>query len=171
MSPDATGGSDASNVTSAELTAAAELLVRRHMLMALAVGLIPVPVVDIAALLAIQLRLLARLSDLYGVEYSEDVGTTLVASLLGAGGSLLATATTRRLLMRFVPVGGWVAGAVSASVFAGASTFAIGKVFIQHFASGGTFLTFDPDKVRDYYTQQLELGTVEVSRGVAGEKR
>ena len=37
-------------------------------------------------------------------------------------------------------------------------TYAAGRVFHQHFASGGTFLTFDPDKVREYYAQMLEEG-------------
>jgi len=43
-------------------------------------------------------------------------------------------------------------------VVSGAFTYAIGKVFIQHFASGETFLTFDPEKVRDYYTEMFEEG-------------
>ena len=43
-------------------------------------------------------------------------------------------------------------------VFAGASTYAIGKVFIQHFESGGTFLDFEPAKVRAYFSQQFDKG-------------
>jgi hypothetical protein len=39
--------------------------------------------------------------------------------------------------------------------FAAASTWAVGKVFIQHFASGGTFLDFDPDKVRAHFNAEL----------------
>ena len=41
---------------------------------------------------------------------------------------------------------------------AGASTYAVGKVFVQHFESGGTFLNFDPEDVRDYYAEQFEKG-------------
>jgi len=43
-------------------------------------------------------------------------------------------------------------------ITAGAVTYAVGKVFHQHFASGGTFLSFDPDKVRDYYAEMLREG-------------
>ena len=46
---------------------------------------------------------------------------------------------------------GTIASGVSTAVFAGASTFAVGKVFIEHFESGGTFLTFDPERVLEYY--------------------
>jgi hypothetical protein len=34
-----------------------------------------------------------------------------------------------------------------------ACTYAVGKVFIQHFSSGGTFLTFSPARVREYFGQ------------------
>jgi len=40
-------------------------------------------------------------------------------------------------------------------IVAGAATYAIGKVFVRHFASGGTFLTFNPEKVKDYYLPDL----------------
>ncbi|MCI5165392.1 MAG: GTPase, partial [Candidatus Electrothrix sp. GM3_4] len=48
-----------------------------------------------------------------------------------------------------------------------AVTYAVGKVFHQHFASGGTFLTFDPDKVREYYAQMLKEGKAMASKAKA----
>jgi hypothetical protein len=33
----------------------------------------------------------------------------------------------------------------------GGMTYAIGKVFVQHFESGGTLLDFQPEKMRKYY--------------------
>jgi uncharacterized protein (DUF697 family) len=147
----------------------ADEVVAGHMFMALAVGLIPVPVADVAALMAIQVRMVANLADLYGVEFSQEVGHSLIGSLLGAGGSTLAASTVRRLLVRLVPIGGWLAGAVSGSAFAGASTFAVGRVFTDHFARGGTVESFDPDQARDYYVEQLEQGRDEVAKGLGGD--
>ena len=43
-------------------------------------------------------------------------------------------------------------------LIAGASTYAVGKVFYRHFASGGTFLTFDPEKARAYYEEMFQKG-------------
>jgi hypothetical protein len=34
----------------------------------------------------------------------------------------------------------------------------LGKVFIQHFESGGTFLTFDPMTVRAHFARLQEEG-------------
>ena len=156
-----------------EVDSSAAQAVKTHMLMALAVGLVPIPLIDVAGLTAIQLRLLSRLSSLYKVEFSDQLGKSVIGSLLGAGGSFLASSAASSLLFGLIPVAGWVVSALNSSVFAGASTYAVGKVFSQHFASGGTFLTFDPEKVREYYAQQFQQGTVEVAdaaRSFAGVK-
>ena len=46
---------------------------------------------------------------------------------------------------------GTMLGAISVPVLASGVTWAIGRVFVQHFAAGGTFLTFDPSKVREHF--------------------
>jgi hypothetical protein len=40
----------------------------------------------------------------------------------------------------------------------GASTYAIYKVFVQHFESGGTFLDLEPAKVKSYFSEQFAKG-------------
>jgi hypothetical protein len=44
------------------------------------------------------------------------------------------------------------------SIIGGASTYALGKVFIQHFESGGTFLDFDPEKVKEHFATLYKEG-------------
>jgi uncharacterized protein (DUF697 family) len=163
-------GGESTDASAAEISATSEQVVRTHMLAALAVGLVPVPVIDMAALTGIQLRMLSRLSKLYDVEFSDQLGKSILGALVGSGGSTVAATASTRFLLQLLPVAGWAAGILSTSVFAGASTFAVGKVFVQHFASGGTFLTLDPQKVREYYSQQLRQGTVEVKSTFAGIK-
>ena len=58
-------------------------------------------------------------------------------------------------VVKAIPLLGTLVGGVSWLALAGASTYAVGKVFIQHFESGGTLLTLDPEKVMDYYREQL----------------
>ena len=151
------------------ITARAETIVERYMLLSLGVGLIPFALVDMAALAGIQLKMLHSLANLYELEFSSQLGKSLIASLLGGGVPVSLSSRVARLAVRSIPVYGWVAGLISTSLFGGASTYAIGKVFIQHFASGGTFLSFDPQQVREYYAQQLERGK-EVERSFVGEK-
>jgi uncharacterized protein (DUF697 family) len=62
-----------------------------------------------------------------------------------------------------IPVAGTIIGGVSVPLLAGATTFAVGRVFIQHFETGGTFLDFDVDKMKNYFQQEFEKGKVEAA--------
>ncbi len=136
----------------------ANTTVRYYTLGAAVVGFIPLPVVDMAALTAVELKMLHSLSKQYHVAFSKDIGKSIISSLLGgvlvpAGGAMPLSS-----LVKAVPLLGQAAGMVSMAVLGGAATYAVGKVFIQHFESGGTFLTFDPEKVRKYFAEEFEKG-------------
>jgi uncharacterized protein (DUF697 family) len=134
-------------------------LVDRYSMWAGAAGLIPVPFVDIAAVGGLQLQMLHRLSEIYGVPFSDNRGKSIIASLAG---SVLpaSTATTTAMsvmsaLKTFPGVGTAVSALTMSAVSAGA-TWVIGKVFIQHFASGGTLLDFNPPDYREFIKAQKE---------------
>jgi uncharacterized protein (DUF697 family) len=144
-------------------------IVKKYMVGSMAVGLVPLPLVDFVALIGIQLKMLHRLANLYDIKFSKQKGKSLIASLLG-GGIPVSLSGNVFSLVKGVPFYGQVTGMVSMSVFSGASTYAIGKVFIQHFESGGTFLSFEPKKVTDYYEQQFEIGKSKIQNRYAGIK-
>ena len=109
------------------------------------------------------------LADLYDIDFSQHRGKSLIAALLG-GCAPVSFSGNVFSWVKTIPVYGQLTGMASMSVFGGASTYAVGKVFIQHFESGGTFLTFDPKKVADYYAQQFELGMAKVKKYGLGIK-
>ena len=128
-------------------------IVKQYRLIAVGVGLIPVAFVDMAALAALQLKMLRDIAKLYEVKFIENIAQESIAALVSAGGLYGVNQ-----LVKLLPVSGWLISFAGGGTFSAASTYAIGKVFIQHFDSGGTFLTFNPDKVKAYYTEQLESG-------------
>jgi hypothetical protein len=67
-------------------------------------------------------------------------------------------------LAKAVPFFGSTLGYLTLPLLGGASTYAVGRVFLQHFESGGTFLTFDPEQVRDYFAEQFEAGKLMVAK-------
>ncbi|MCI5132089.1 MAG: DUF697 domain-containing protein [Candidatus Electrothrix sp. EH2] len=140
----------------------ASRIIRNHMLTAMGVGLVPFPIVDMVGITGVQLNMLRRLSNTYEVPFTEHKVKNILASLIG-GSSVLPIGRTLMSLVKAVPVAGSALGAISVPATAGAVTYAVGKVFHQHFASGGTFLTFDPDKVRDYYAEMLAKGKAAAS--------
>jgi uncharacterized protein (DUF697 family) len=119
-------------------------------------GLIPLPVVDVLAVGGLQLQMLRRLSQIYDVPFSENRGKALIASLAGA---MIPTTSSigAGSALKAVPFVGWaVAGFVMPVLSAGA-TYAIGKAFIQHFASGGTLLDFNPPDYREFIKAHREM--------------
>lgn len=135
----------------------AKKVVRNHVAASMVVGLIPLPLVDFVGVTGIQLNMLRRLAKAYSVPFSKDKGKNVISSLIG-GGASLPIGTALASLVKVVPVIGQTTGALAMPIATGAMTYAVGKVFIQHFASGGTFLTFDPEAVRAYYAEMLKEG-------------
>jgi uncharacterized protein (DUF697 family) len=144
-------------LSSAERLSAAESIVLNHSYVAAGFGFIPVPIVDFVGLTATQIKLLKSLGDLYGVKYVDGYIKNTVAALIN-GYAPLQFAPLLASVIKSVPIIGQSAGALSMAALGGGMTYAIGKVFVQHFESGGTFLTFDPKKVSDYFKSQFKVG-------------
>lgn len=137
----------------------AENIVMNHVIGAMGAGLVPIPLVDMAALTVVQLNMLRNLADVFGVPFCRDKGKHLVATLVGSALPSLSAATIVSFL-KAIPVMGQIFGALTLPISGGAATYALGRVFIQHFASGGTFLNFNPDKVKDYYAEMFKKGNL-----------
>jgi uncharacterized protein (DUF697 family) len=132
-------------------------------------GLIPVPFVDAVAVGGLQIQMLRRISQIYGVPFSENRGKALIASL--AGSMIPATSGIGAAsMLKFVPIAGMLVSGLVMTVLSAGATYAIGKAFIQHFASGGTLLDFNPPDYREFIKAQKEMwdsrstGTAEGAR-------
>lgn len=135
----------------------ARKLINKYMWWSMGAGLLPLPLVDMAAILGLRMRMLYMLSKNYNVPFSSDPGKKMISFLLGAAIPLSLTDMVRSTL-KWVPFLGPMIGWMSMPIFTGATTYAIGKSFMMHFESGGTFLDFDPAKVRAYFRQEFEKG-------------
>jgi uncharacterized protein (DUF697 family) len=140
----------------------ANAIMKNRMMWSAGAGLFPIPVVDMVALSGIQLEMLYSFSKLYDVPFRKDIGKSVIASLLG---SVLPTGMAPGLasLIKAIPLIGQTTGALTMSIVGGASTYAVGKIFIQHFEAGGTFLDFNPAKVKDHFAELYEKGKSKVS--------
>jgi uncharacterized protein (DUF697 family) len=134
-------------------------------LWSIAAGLVPLPIVDIVAVSAIQLDMLRQISSEYGVSFSEAEGKAWVTALAGN----LAVRVGANAL-KLIPGIGSVIGGATASAAAGASTYAIGRVAINHFEKGGTFADIDMNAARRVYEQEVERGK-QVAKDLSGEKK
>lgn len=136
---------------------AAEALIKDHVIGAVALAAVPVPLVDIAGVAALQLRMIQKLSELYGRPFSESLGKSAVAALAGGVGGFTAGLVAFSAA-KAVPGVGWALSFMSMPVLAGASTYAVGQVFVKHFEDGGSLLDFNIEKHRACFREQLEKG-------------
>jgi len=132
-------------------------LVKKYMWWSMGAGLIPVPLVDIATVSGVQLKMLSELSKVYDVKFSKNAGKSIISALLGGISADALSKSYFTSIIKSIPVVG-VVGAVSMPIYSGATTWAIGLIFIQHFASGGTFLNFDPKAVKEYFAKLFNQG-------------
>lgn len=137
-----------------ERTKHADTIVRNHVIWSMGAGLIPVLIADIFAVSALQLDMIRQLCRAYDVNFSETQGKAIVTSLTS---STLARVTAGSLI-KIIPGLGSLLGGVTVSVFAGASTYALGEVFKRHFETGGTILDFDPARLKKLYKEKFEKG-------------
>lgn len=114
-----------------------------------AAGFIPVPYLDLAGLAAVQVKMVSELSDLYGKTVQQEALKTTVATLLGTLTTAGLAAPVAMTTLKLVPGLGSIAGGLSLGAVGAAATFAVGKVFVNHFEGGGTLSNFDVDKVKD----------------------
>lgn len=136
----------------------AEAIIRSHVLWAMGGGLIPIPLVDFAAVTAIQLEMLQQLAQLYGVNYSRSMGKTFVSALTGT-----TLASLGASFLKAIPGIGTMLGGASMSIASGASTYAVGQVAITHFSSGGNLNDFVEENVKAAYDSAFEQGKSYVS--------
>ena len=146
---------------------AASKLVDRFALWSGVAGLIPLPVVDVLAVGGLQVQMLRRLSQIYGVEFSENRGKALIAAL--AGSMIPATSGMGAAsALKAVPVLNILAAGFVMPVLSAGATYAIGKAFVQHLELGGTLLDFNPPDYREFVKAQKEMWESRSSKHGAG---
>lgn len=135
--------------------AAAAKVVDRYVLWSGAAGLIPLPFIDATVVSGVQLQMLRQVAAIYGIKFSDNLGKSMLATLIGSivpltSGMGLASVT------KAVPLFGTAVAMVSMPALSAGATYIIGRVFMNHFESGGTLLDFNPPDYREFIKEQTE---------------
>ena len=146
---------DVAEIAPDERRARARKLVERFSLWSGAAGLLPVPIVDLAAVGGVQIQMLRRISQIYDVPFSKNRGKALIAGL--AGTMIASTGLGMASIIKSVPIAGTAIGAITTPALSIGATYVIGMAFIEHFASGGTLLDFDPPDHREFIKAEMAV--------------
>jgi uncharacterized protein (DUF697 family) len=129
--------------------------VRRHMAWSAAGGLLPMPGLEVPAILAIQLKKLSDIAHIYEVPFTRHVVKAAVSGLLG-NFFPVAAAQGSNSAIKSIPIIGPFVALIWQPALAAAATWAVGKVFMQHFESGSRFLDFKSEAIREYFRKQYD---------------
>jgi uncharacterized protein (DUF697 family) len=109
------------SVTSESHDLSANNIVKNHIIASITLGLVPVPLFDLAALTAVQMNLLRSLSEHYGVPFDDHSSKSLLTALLGGSLPVLGVLGLSSVA-KLIPGIGSLFGSASLGVLAGAVT-------------------------------------------------
>ncbi|MDB5360717.1 MAG: GTPase [Rhodospirillales bacterium] len=135
----------------------ANSIVTKYSAFAFGGGVIPFPLMDVVAVSGIQLKMLGDLAKNYEIEFLENWGKSAISAVIGAAGPHALAAGIVGSLVKAIPVFGSTIGFATMPMLSAAATYAVGKVFIQHFESGGTFIDFDVASARVLFKEQFAV--------------
>lgn len=137
-----------------------EKITERYVLWAMGGGLIPIPLLDLAAIVGTQIKMLSEISALYGKPFSDNRAKMVIVPLVSSVGLAPAGITLLGSLSKVVPVVGQALSGVAMPIFAGGVTLATSRVFVAHFESGGSLLDFKPEQSREQFRAAFESSKV-----------
>lgn len=124
-------------------------VIARAMGWSAAAAIVPVPYLDMAALATVQVKMVRDLADAYGQDRNDQTLNGTISALLGTLGATSASGALVGPAIKLIPGGGSLLGSVTVGAFGSAATYAIGKVFVKHFESGGSISNFSAEKVTE----------------------
>lgn len=141
----------------------ADKIVKSSVILAAGAGALPIPVWDTALIGGVQLKMLADLSAHYGVPFSENLGKSALGALLGGMAPAMIARSTVGSTLKLLPGIGSLLALITQPALAGVVTYALGRVFIQHYESGGTLLTFNATAFKENFANEIKAGMKKVS--------
>jgi uncharacterized protein (DUF697 family) len=125
-------------------------------------AIVPIPIVDVPLILAIQAKMFHTIASIYGQKMSKkrmaEIGSTLGLGFLAriGGGELL----------KFIPG----VGSAAAALFAGASTYALGRTLCAYFSYALDGDVPDQKALRKLYAEEYEEGRKRLASYLKGIK-
>ena len=128
-------------------------------------SLIPFVVVDVAATIAIQVKMIKDICNIYNIPFKNENARAFISGLVGGGVATIASSGLKNMLLKSLPhVGGTVAF-LAQPALGFSTTYALGQVFIRHLENDGVLSNFDSEKMREVFRDQLDRGKTLFKRG------
>ena len=136
----------------------ARAIVVRYRKWTIAAAAAPIPLADAVLIGGVQLRMVQQLAQLYEVPFEKVRVASLLSALFGGWTPYTISIGVAGAAARLAPGLGTLIGIATSVGTSTLATETIGKIFIQHFEEGGTFLDFEPRTYRDAVAKSVRGG-------------
>lgn len=133
----------------------ADKIIKKHALMGTAAGLIPLFGLDVAAVTSVQVMMIKKLSDLFGVPFEASQVRVAVSSFVATALSRMASGVVRKYFNTF---SGFAATELTNAAIAGFITAATGEIYKIHFQNGGEIDSLDITDFWNYFQEEISSG-------------
>ena len=148
---------------------AVEKAIRGSVYTSMGIGIVPIPLFNLAAATAGNLNLIRKLANLYGVEFKESVARNIITAVLGASASTFATPVVETVLAG-IPVVGLALVVGTKPALNGTVTYALGRMFATHFEKGGSFVGVNVEEMKKNFSQCFKDARVWLGKTIGGKE-
>ncbi len=138
-------------------------IIKSHVIFSMTAGAIPIPLADIAAVTAIQVDMIKQIAVLYDIDYDENKGKSIASAITGATAARLGAS-----VVKAIPGVGTLIGMGMQMILSGASTYALGHLFKNHFSDSGTMLNISLEIFKKSYEVLFKKGK-KFAKGLKGK--
>lgn len=140
-----------------------DAIIRNRVHSSLAIALVPIPLIDMAALAALQMEMIYKLAKAYNIPFKAEWGKQVSTALVSG---ILPSLITPKLsdLVRYIPIVGPGLSLATLPLANGAATYAVGRTFAKHFATGESLYDLDMKKLGS----EIKAGFEESKKTVGG---
>ena len=118
-------------VSVASKSEAAKKIVNVTTTEAFGIGFTPIPTADAALLVPLQIKMIAQISSVYGIDVDSSMLVPILSATVGAGGATVLGKTVVTNLLKLIPGAGTLAGGLISGATAGTLTNALGMAYIK----------------------------------------
>ncbi len=121
-------------------------------------GFIPLQIVDMLSISAVQAKMVHSLCQIYGKDFEHEALSSILSGLIGGSVTGLLSQSLVGSLIRNIPVVGSTVSMLTLPVVSYATTYAVGAVFIRHFEKNLSMSELSLDEIQEFFIEQFKKG-------------
>jgi uncharacterized protein (DUF697 family) len=147
-----------------------EEIIKNRALLAAGMGLVPVTVLNLVSVAAIQISMVQSITRLYNIEVKKSWIKNVIAAAGGGLGAVTLSGAAAKSLVA-APLIGTSLAVLSAPAMNGLATYAVGYMFIRYFESPEGLLKANAAALREWLQEGFKDGREKLGGVIAGKVR